>query len=41
MRGKSYFIPYIIPTFRIVNRVAESLGRFPNIRRILSREINL
>lgn len=39
MRGKTYFIPYIIPTFRIVSRVAESLGRFPVIRNILSREI--
>jgi aminoglycoside/choline kinase family phosphotransferase len=39
MRGKTYFIPYIIPTFRIVSRVAESLGRFPVIREILHREI--
>lgn len=38
-RGKTHFIPYIIPTFRIVSRVAESLGRFPTIRGILSREI--
>ncbi len=39
VRGKTYFIPYIIPTFRIVSRVAESLGRFPVIRDILLREI--
>ena len=39
MRGKTYFIPYIMPMFRIVSRVAESLGRFPAIRDILGREL--
>ena len=34
-RGKSYFIPFIKPMLRISIRSAESLGRFPQIRRIL------
>jgi len=38
-RGKTYFIPFIKPMFRISNRSAESLGRFPFIREILGREI--
>lgn len=37
-RGKTYFIPFIKPMFRISSRAAESLGRFPTIRRILDRE---
>lgn len=36
MRGKTYFIPFIEPMFRISIRGAESLGRFPEIRRILT-----
>jgi aminoglycoside/choline kinase family phosphotransferase len=40
VRGKTHFIPYIIPTFRIVSRVAESLGRFPGIRQVLSQQIH-
>lgn len=40
MRGKNYFIPFIIPMFRISVRGAISLGRFPAIRRILSREFD-
>lgn len=39
VRGKTYFIPYINPMFRITIRVAESLGRFPVIREILSRSL--
>lgn len=38
-RGKSYFIPFIKPMFRISLRAAESLSRFPAIREILGREI--
>jgi len=38
-RGKTYFIPFIIPMFRISLRAAESLGRFDCIQQILTREI--
>ncbi len=38
-RGKDYFIPFIKPMFRISIRATESLGRFPAIREVLSREI--
>jgi hypothetical protein len=38
-RGKTYFIPFIKPMFRITCRSAESLNRFPAIREILGREI--
>ena len=38
-RGKTYFIPFIKPMFRITCRSAESLNRFPTIREILGREI--
>jgi len=34
-RGKTYFMPFIKPMLRISIRAAESLGRFPEIRRIL------
>lgn len=39
-RGKTYFVPFIIPMLRISMRGAESLGRFPFMRCILGREIN-
>ncbi len=39
-RGKTYFIPFIKPMFRISIRAAESLGRFPFIREILGRELD-
>ncbi len=39
VRGKTYFIPFILPMFRISARAIESLGRFPVIHEILSREI--
>ena len=39
MRGKTYFIPFIKPMFRISIRAAESLGRFPHLRRILSEHV--
>lgn len=38
-RGKTHFVPFIKPMFRISVRSAESLGRFPCIREILGREI--
>lgn len=38
-RGKTHFIPFIKPMFRITCRSAESLNRFPAIREILGREI--
>ncbi len=38
-RGKTYFVPFIIPMFRISLRAAESIGRFDCIQKILSREI--
>lgn len=38
-RGKTYFIPFIKPMFRISLRAAESLDRFPAIQQILRREI--
>ncbi|MFZ1700517.1 MAG: phosphotransferase [Pyrinomonadaceae bacterium] len=38
-RGKTYFIPFILPMFRISYRAAESLARFPAIQEILLREI--
>ncbi len=39
-RGKTYFIPFIKPMFRISIRGAISLGRFPAIQEILGREID-
>lgn len=38
-RGKTYFVPFIIPMFRISLRAAESLGRFHCVQKILTREI--
>ena len=39
IRGKTYFIPFILPMFRIVFRSGSNLDRFPNLLRILEREI--
>jgi len=39
-RGKTYFVPFIIPMFRISLRAAESLGRFHYLQKILDREIS-
>ena len=39
VRGKAYFIPFIQPMFRIVYRSGSNLDRFPNLLRILEREI--
>ncbi len=38
-RGKIYFIPFIVPTFRIVLQTAENLNRFPNLQRIIAENI--
>ncbi len=38
-RGKTHFVPFIVPMFRISLRAAESLGRFPAIQQILAAEI--
>jgi aminoglycoside/choline kinase family phosphotransferase len=40
VRGKTYFVPFIKPMFGISRRGAESLGRFPAIQEILSRELD-
>lgn len=39
VRGKTHFIPYIKPMFGIARRACQSLGRFPTIHAILSREL--
>ena len=38
-RGKTHFLPFIMPMFRIVLRAAENLERFPVMRSILMREV--
>lgn len=38
-RGKTYFLPFIEPMFRIVLRAAENLDRFPHLQRILKAEL--
>jgi aminoglycoside/choline kinase family phosphotransferase len=37
-RGKTYFLPYIGPMFRIVLRAAENLDKFPILREIIGRQ---
>ena len=39
-RGKTYFVPYIRPTFEIVLRALANLDRFPVMRGVLEREVN-
>ena len=39
VRGKTHFIPFIRPMFGIARRACQSLGRFPAIHAILSREL--
>lgn len=39
IRGKTNFIPYIRPMFGIARRACQSLGRFPAIHAVLSREL--
>ena len=38
-RGKTYFIPFIRPMFRIVLRTLDDLNRFPFLRETLLREV--
>ena len=38
-RGKTYFIPFIKPMFRVVLQAIETLDRFPVLRDVLSQEI--
>jgi len=40
VRGKTHFIPYIKPMLGIARRACQSLGRFPAIHDVLSREID-
>ena len=39
-RGKSYFLPYILPTFDIVLRTLSNLDRFPELSSIIGEQIN-
>lgn len=39
-RGKTHFIQYIKPMFEIVLRACENLDRFPNLQKIIKKEIN-
>ncbi len=39
-RGKSHFIPFIAPMFRIVLRAANNIDRFPVLRGIIERELD-
>jgi len=39
-RGKTYFVPFINPMFRIVLRALENLDRFPVIQRVLRSELD-
>ncbi|MFL6374771.1 MAG: aminoglycoside phosphotransferase family protein [Pyrinomonadaceae bacterium] len=39
VRGKTYFVPYIKPMLGIARRACQSLGRFPTIHTVLSREL--
>lgn len=38
-RGKTYFIPFIKPMFRIVLRAIENIDRFPAMNRVLTNEL--
>lgn len=38
-RAKTYFVPFIKPMFQIVLQSAQNLERFPNLQRILEKEI--
>ncbi len=39
-RGKTYFIQFIEPMFRIVLQAAENLNMFPALQKIISKELN-
>lgn len=38
-RGKTYFVPFIAPTLQIVLRAAENIGKYPNLQRIIQKQI--
>ena len=38
-RGKTYFIPFIKPMFRIVLRAIENIDRYPTMNRVLESEL--
>lgn len=38
-RGKTYFVPFIKPMFRIVSRAVENLDRFPVLKNIITEQI--
>lgn len=38
-RGKSYFLPFIVPMFKIVNKALNELDLFPTLKIIVSKEI--
>ncbi len=40
VRGKTYFIPFIEPMFRIVIRALENIGEFPTITTVIAHEID-
>jgi len=40
MRNKTYFVPFIIPMFRITVRAISNLGRFPVLSEVFQREID-
>jgi aminoglycoside/choline kinase family phosphotransferase len=39
-RGKTHYIPYIEPMFRIVLQAAERLDRFPHLQRIIKTQLD-
>lgn len=39
-RGKTYFVQFIKPMLRIVLQTAENLQKFPDLQRIISKELN-
>lgn len=41
MRGKIYFKPYIQPTLKIALQAAHELDKFPNIQKIIEKQISI
>ena len=39
-RGKTYFLPYVEPMFRIVLRAAKNLDKFPILQKIIQKQIS-
>jgi aminoglycoside/choline kinase family phosphotransferase len=38
-RGKTYFVPYIEPMFRIIMQACERLDKFPHLQRIIQKQL--